>query len=775
MLAEHSEYINHYAFQNKYSSLYGCEGRNISQKELESIKSYEEVKEVYSTLTFDNFIDLKNGKLTILEEYNENILKQNRMDLISGRYPKEDNEVVVFNVDNKYKIGDNISGKLYYKTNDNGKNNLHLNKFKFKVVGILDNKLMKYTSKDMLFAKIEKNLIPEDNKYFRVLINFKSGYENLEAETNKMVAMLGFSPEKLNDNRDISQTTSLMTNKKLDNPRFKRLVISGILFSLITMIIYSKKRIEDMKLLRIVGASKRQVILLLGAEGIVITIFSGIIGTILGFVLTDIMVKNINYTLASKELYKILPKNIHYDFYFSAYTFKIIILPIIIAFLYQVFQTNKGFAKGEKTVFEKLFDKIIRFSIIKRKKAISKISSVNFRRYLVYLIVPVILLSLPISNYVFVKNAYDKMDNKIGTSGISVEFSHRKYEINRNDYYIPEYGFTDKDILMLKKNKDIKDLFALNNTDIIYISKGGEFNDIYSKDDSKNKEYEFSLLSFDIEELNKKGIIYNKIKENSIKKEYPKIYLKDKFYIRNSNSYEKIYKNMNVGDVVTFKVPVNNLNGINYKDVKMQVAGYIDNIKLRESILSKELIAGAYLSPQEYEKVYGYIRYNSVYFNSDKSQNIIKKEVSNAIGSEFKLRSAEDEKGDGEKIVFFEIYINMAYTIIVSIFSIFSSLRIIFSMRKNENKIVNYVGASKNTIRKMYISEGIKYGIISSLTTLSIIMYHILEEYLYLKNVFNNTVLYINYNMVILFSIIPFIIFFVCYYMATSDRTNMGS
>lgn len=752
--------------------MYGAEGKNITKKEIDSIKSMDNIDSLFITLFFEKFVDAKTGRMITVENYNRNMLDLYKLKLEKGRYPSKENETVVFNINNNYSIGDNIYGNLYYETNDNGTTNIHNRQVKLKVVGILDNKLMRYTSKDMCFANLNNDLIPDNSKYFKVFINYKSKYSKLENETNKLIGMTGINPEKINFNRDISQTTMLINNKKMDNPRFKNLVIAGIMFSLVTMIIYSKKRINDMKLLRIVGGSKKQVMLLLSSEGVLITVSSILIGTILGLILTFILINNINYTLASPELFRELPKDIHYDIYFSLYTLRIVLLPVIIAFIYQLLKTNSGMAKNRKFLIDEVFDKITRTMIFNKTSVMKKISNINFRKYILYLIVPVILLGFSISNYIYVKNGYEESYSNESQSGISTMFAHRKYEINKYDYYVPDFGFTNKDVDSIRKINIIRNVMPINSSEIIYVSKGGEFNPPYSKSSTKNEEYKFSLLSFNKDELTSRNIIYNEQKSQD---NYPKVFLKDKFYIRGKNGYENIYINIKTGDLITVRIPEERNGVISYKNVEVKVSGFVDAVKLRSYIRNQELIACIYMEPEQYKKLYGNMRYNSIFFDSDDNREDISEKLRKIIGNEYAvsyINSIRNE-GNGEKQVFFEIITNLIYTGFISIFTIFSSLKIILLMRRDEDEVLWYIGASKSVIRKMYIVEGIKYGLISSLITLSLATYKIIDDYLYLKNAFNNTNLYINYSRLFLLSFIPFVIFFICYIVATVEKNEV--
>ncbi|SFE91232.1 FtsX-like permease family protein [Peptostreptococcus sp. D1] len=771
MLSEKSEYTNHYNFIKEHSPIYGCLGKNITNDELLNIKNSENVKDVFSTISFENFVSTSDGKFITLEKYDKNILDLMKLKITEGIHPKAVNEAIILDLNNKYRVGDIISGQIQFETKKGGITAFKAVALNLKVVGKLDNHLLRYTSnRDLVYANLDNKLLPEGLLH-NVFINYKGGYENIELETNKLASTLNIDLSKLNYNRDLAQTVNFLSKVSLDNPRFKNLVFSGILFSLITMIIYSKKRIIDMRLLRVVGASKLQTMFLLISEGILIGVFSVIFGAILGLLLAKFMINNFNYTLASPEIYKIMSKTIHYDISLTIYTLRIIVIPIVVSFLYQIYQVNKGFAKNEKGILNNYIDKILNTSLINKRKIINKISSINLKKYILYLIVPVILLALPISNYISVENAYESRD-KVNGFGSDSDFVNRDYKIDRSGYYIPNYGFSNEEIEKIKKIEDIKDIVYFNMSNVFYISNGNELSEAYSKDTSPNIEYEFSLINTDINKLKEKEIIYGELDKKDILNNYPRVYIKNKFYNRLTNNFEEIYKALNIGDLVNIRMLVKNTSGdMEYRNIKVQVVGYLDSIKLSKYMRNRDLIGGMLIHPDDYKKISGYERYEQVFFNSLKSEKVLEKELKGVIGESFSFNSSEKErsKGHNKEILLLEIGINIMYAGLMSVFTIFSSLKIILLMRKNENSILMYIGASRKSIRNMHIIEGIKYGIISSALTFLISLYDILEEYFYLKNVYPDRVLFINYFRLFSVSLIPFIVFFLCYYIATKE------
>lgn len=219
-----------------------------------------------------------------------------------------------------------------------------------------------------------------------------------------------------------------------------------------------------------------------------------------------------------------------------------------------------------------------------------------------------------------------------------------------------------------------------------------------------------------------------------------------------TRKYDKIYVNMKPGDIIT------------YKDIKAKVAGFIDTKKLDSFVRTQALIGGVYIEPADYKRVYGHLRYNEIVFDSDEKNEEIQKQLHQILGEEYTFNTLEELiKNKANKNIYLELYVNLIYTISISIFTIFSSLKIVFSTRKKEDYVLWCVGTSRKNIRKMYIREGLKYGVISSLITLGITLYLILDSYFFLKKVFVDTKLYINYYRIITISMIPLVIFVLSY------------
>lgn len=530
MLSEYSENINYINFQKQYSSVYGCVGNSITKDELEMIKNFDSVGECHEAVSLDSFVKDSNGEKANIESYNKNILDLNKLILVSGRFPESENEAVIFNAKNSHRIGDVINREVFYDINKNGSYISKKKPLSLKVVGIVSNKIMKYGSedggRDKVYALLGNSFINSNESLYNVFINFKSGYKYVDKETARLVQALGLNRDKVNYNRDILQISRQVNTTYLDNPRFKKLVLAGTLFSIVTMIIYSRKRVEDMKILRVVGASKKQIMLLIGYEGFLIGLISFVMGIGLGVGLTKVIVSHVNYTFASDALYKEMPKQLHYNISFILYVLRIAVIPVIISYIYQLIKLNSDYLKRKLGSLDGVTTKLVNFSFYE-KRPLSKISSVNFRKYCIYFLVPIVLLALPISNYLYVKNAHEETELKEFGNSVYSSYAQRSYGINKDNYYIPKYGFSDEDVNKINNTKSIKNVLPILKDEIIFVSNGKDISPIYNK--ISRGENRFSLLSLDKKDLVERKAIYDEIKIKD--QNYPYVYLKESFTI----------------------------------------------------------------------------------------------------------------------------------------------------------------------------------------------------------------------------------------------------
>lgn len=793
MLAQYSENLNYLVFQKENSTIYGALAGDLTEDELGRIKSSNRVEAVYETLDLNNFIDGNDGKLVTLEGYNKNSLEESKIKLISGRYPEKEDEVLAFNISKNYKVGEKIPGKIFYYTEKDGNKKVVMKNEEVKVVGIVDNKLTRHYLKDGMFININPSKIPESQRRYKAIIKYKTGIENAQEETAKLAEETKLGAGKIYYNKDLAYVSQSGVNKKLENPRAKNIMIYGIIFSISTLIIYSRKRIEDMKILRVVGASKRQILLILSGESCFVGAISVLLGNIFGFLLSKALVLKSNYTIAEDAMYQEFGKSLHYDPYFTMQTVIIVLVPVLIALAYEVMSVNKGFAKENRNgIIGRTLRKLTGFSLRKNKKSIDKISSSNFRKNILYLIVPVIILSATMADYSNLKRDYTEDAWRNNTMALT-PYVDRDYMITREDKFIPSFGFTENDYEKIKHMEGVKKPLAIMSSDGFYISDGKELTSNYAKDgldksnenvlekdstnsEEKNKEYPFSILVMDKSEMNKNKLIYNELSKKNMNSEYPKVYLNDKFYNRDDSIYKDIFKKPMAGEIIKLKLVVKNGKDIEYKTVPVQVAGMVDNVKKIKNVFTPMLIGGVYIEPAEYKKITNYLRYTNINFSSDKDSNEVKKQLRDMFGKSGKIKYVEDTKKESSQInlVFTEMYTVLIYAVSVSVFSIISSLKIIIRSRKNEDRILRSVGAERKTIRKIYIKEGLKFGVISGLIMIAIAVYKAVKEYLFLAEVFPNQTLVINPLTIGIMSTVPFFIFFISYLIGTESISKIN-
>ena len=104
-IATKSQMINAKKFIDENSALYGAVANNIDKTTLENIENSKRVEKVYKTKKIGEFIE-NNGKILHLEEYNKKVNEINKLKLVLGRLPFNDEEAILLDGTGNHKIGD---------------------------------------------------------------------------------------------------------------------------------------------------------------------------------------------------------------------------------------------------------------------------------------------------------------------------------------------------------------------------------------------------------------------------------------------------------------------------------------------------------------------------------------------------------------------------------------------------------------------------------------------------------------------------------------------
>lgn len=161
-----------YALKNSgdYHAFY----EDVGSETIKKLKSEEDIKEFNDVFKFGEIISKNNGTSITLCSYNENFLDSTRYELVSGREPRNSNELVIEQkvldkMKQKIKLNQDIDFQIVNNYIDKNNENAIYNKDKhFKIVGILSKAdeyyegLNGYKVKAFTYSKDGKDLVPHE-------------------------------------------------------------------------------------------------------------------------------------------------------------------------------------------------------------------------------------------------------------------------------------------------------------------------------------------------------------------------------------------------------------------------------------------------------------------------------------------------------------------------------------------------------------------------------------------------------------------------------------
>ena len=281
-IATKSQMINAKKFIDENSAVYGAVAKNIDKTTLDNIENSKRVDKVYQTKNIGEFIE-NNGRILLLEEYNEKVNEISKLKLILGRLPFNDEEAVLLDGTGNHKIGDYIDGVVKVNYEENGINKIRYVSKKIKITGIVYNKIESTETRgmDQLYIKMGdgfKNIIPDK---FNAYISFKTGFKDPEGESYGLNTELNLPQNLVTYNKILENTENTYQQFFIASPDVKNLILAGILFPLVFLFIASRDVFADAALLRVVGSSKKKVFFIFGLEKVLIILISNIISFIL--------------------------------------------------------------------------------------------------------------------------------------------------------------------------------------------------------------------------------------------------------------------------------------------------------------------------------------------------------------------------------------------------------------------------------------------------------------------------------------------------------------
>lgn len=729
--------------------------KDINTKQLDIVKQGNDIKKLSIT---SNYASSDVGEqLPININYaTENYLNESS-ELIKGRYPKENNEVVVEewilnSMGLKPNLNQEITFKLYKKEKPET----------FKVVGILSDRYIEKSNGvcEMFLGFDESKL----NK-FDAYVEFNEG-SNIDENIKKISQKAGFN-KKDNIRRNNMLIDSVMANGRLDNESKATAITMSCFAGLVMYSIYSisvYQRIREYGVLKALGSTNFKIFKFMLYELSILSIVALPVGIIMGMSGAQILnhfVGNINTEVQGLKTPFVIPTNI---IILSIVCIMLVALIISIFTFIKIRKLPPMDAIRRNLGKDKKLNKnnFIVSKIGKYIKITKSISMRNMFRNKKGFIM--IIASMSIGGLMVIKTSY-------GFSSGDRNFERMNKSTYRNgDFILENYGYNSNGNLITKEQiNEIKNIDGVDTVKTasflrtrMDVAKEKMIDlDYYKQLNEKNKQHDRGynmiqnkktggytikqqLKGYNDEMLNSLNdyLVSGKIDIDKLKNTNTAILYMPYTYDEYEGDRDTVIgggtpvADIKVGDTVKVKKPKGKINNEAYLDMKdnddddyeyyeFKVGGIVNYSYADDATYSFNSGIDVITSNDYLEKITGVDTYNRVFVDMKEAADHkkINKKLGK-IGSKTPGTISTDiveEKLISQKMSDQRLMINYGVVLIIfiiSAFNIFNNVSYNITSRTSEFGILRAVGITSEDFKNMIMYEGLLYGIISSIVVL---------------------------------------------------------
>jgi putative ABC transport system permease protein len=701
---------------------------NLNDKTVKKIKEDTRLEKVGTSMHFGEYSIADKDIEVLINAYDETLLKMKNVKLVSGKYPINDNEIimeewVINEMDNDWKIGQ--KKLLSIETSDSKGDNIITNE-EFTLVGIVQN--FNYSKiigsyQGFVAQKTVLKFLPEKFYLYAAQVKVKKDLSIIE--TAKQIQ------DKLDINdKNVTFNETLLSNLgESEKPNYALILLTIIIIIASIAIIYNifyisiLERIRQFGMLRTIGAAPKHIKRIVFGEALVLSSIAIPIGLIIGIIISKSLMGLVN-SMTTIQLNKMIING-------SILSMASIIglITVLIAALRPaifasrvspimalnssdiVVRNNSITIKKRGYIIRKIFgysgNMAYRNIWRNKKKTIVTIFSLSLG------IVLYIVFSFYIYN-ISQKNMLDK--SLLGDYKIFVESNNQK-----------NIGYTDEQVKNIKKLSGIKkviksqyteSMFTFYSEDTITKELKAAFSSL--KDPNTNKYNTSSnFFGYGSDELKvcNKYLINGKIDIENMARENIVLIYDDIKGLGN----EKIFKTgIKVGDEIIVRKLIRDKNdNVSYGKEKKLIVGGLLNDKLIERS-STQLGLTIITHEDMFKEITGYNKYQRIDISVKKNVDIeelesslefISKEVPQGI-----FVSLEEEinkiNQDKKNIQLLGMII-VGVLIFIGCINIINTITTNLILRIREFGVLRAVGISTKKIKKITMVEGMFYGLIS--------------------------------------------------------------
>ncbi len=732
---------------NKLYGGYHLEFNDLNLDGTEKLKNDKGVSKITTVQNLGNIVD-KQGNSFPIKSADKDYITNKSGKLIKGRLPKNNNEIVMeekaleaMNIPDKLNTTLDFTIKKKYKDSE-GNDEIYTKDKKFKLVGVIKKPEGFYDFYDINIPfeaftyknDVKNNTIPQDTISYNSLLSLKSGWKNVDGQAYKIMGKNNLGEVSYSPNMPLVRQ---LMDKQIDkdNPNtYKRealIIITAAIFVFNIFNITLNETIKEMGLLRLIGASKKNVRCMIIYQALVIMTLGILVGLTLGvissYIVVNASISSIYQEVAINQKLYISNENI-----MKAVTtgiFSVLISCIIPIFKVGNISSIEATKKSDKFKgciksyrLEKFLRKIFGFYGFMGLKNIGRNKSRAF----------ISMISIALGGYVFLttfSSMQDEVNNKI-------ENMQKKYDITIQfgvNSDIENAKYLESDVNKLKNIDGVKSVTPLQIESGLLDYKKNEMDRGFAKskgiEEQEKMEYEMDLklfgpdyIKYTLKNFLQEGNIYE---IGTLNKGVPNVAVYNYFYDESGTKiFKKVFPNLKIGDIITIKVPITENGNTEYKESKVRVCAILkpDWMSKGDGDLGRnfEIVTANSLS----KHIFGEKKYNKLGINLedpyDKTVNEKVEEVSNSIHlSQFesKLSFNEMQKSSVEDYIKSQLSMITLVLIIAGI-NIFCTIKTNLLVRKKEISTLRALGLSMKNMKKMITYEALAYAILSFIIAL---------------------------------------------------------
>ncbi|MFR8871368.1 ABC transporter permease [Paraclostridium sordellii] len=721
-VAKRSQAINNMNYINAISPTFNGEAKNLDIKTTEELKKHENVKSIETYKNLGEFIDNKTGEVFNLNEYNENVIKSYKLNLVEGQIPKNSSEIIIqkdYASSNNLKIGDSINGYIRKEYTSNGSHNLFMEKKDFKIVGVVDTKYNtdKLGLSNQIYTTLDvgDNLIPEEAIGYDSKINLKTGFSNLNSNVYNLARDIGESQNTVLANELHERLTEEVNSESIENPDLKKVIIASVLFVLSVFGLFMRKRLKDIGLIRIIGGSKRGLSLSIIFENLLIAFLGCGLGLIIGYFIAIFL----NEHIALTGTFDFTPENrqLYVKWKDISLAIKISLVSVSISMITQLVALN--FSKGLDLIENKnYFDrKLERISLSRKnpyfiKKLTTKLAFQNFTRSFLPMIISIIVVMMASGRWIDCLTVFNMLDNDTPTPDI-ISFQSRDIQLTKNSY-TPLYGLNDNDLQKLINIDGVSNILKLKQRNGYGVIPQDMLSDeikLNNDEQDSSDELLFTISGYEKDYFKDKDVFssggYGDLDSNELS-----VLITDNFYDRyDEGKNSKIFKNLKVGDTIKVKLPVIENEVEAYKTFDVKVVGIL-NEKWSNYKDSPYKYGEIIFDINKLKDITNSNTYTTLKFDTSGNLNNVKNEFNEKTYNIENIKDVKERHSNDRDQFKNQLIVITIFFMIIAFANMYSTIKGNIMLRRREFSIIRALGASQNTIYKMIVKESLIYGIV---------------------------------------------------------------